>query len=528
MPTRKVAVIGGGPAGLYAARLIRLIDPAAEVVVCERNEPDSATFGFGVGLTESTMKNMAAADPHSAERIRAVSYAGHNLALRTPEATGTSEVLLHGARNLAIGRAELLEVLRALAVEAGVDYRPGAKVDLGDVDVDADVVIAADGVRSAVRTKLSAELGVHETLGRGRYMWCGADFAVDTAFFTARAHPDEGAGFFVAHAYPYRGDRSTFLIEADDVTWADAGLDSFDALVGPGETDVRSIALLQSVFADDLRGRPLLANRTRWARFSTLTLDRWSSGNVVLLGDAAHTAHYTLGSGTKLALEDAIALAEALAAESEVSAAFARYEQRRRPAVERFKHLAARSQRWWESYRARMGEPAERIALSYMTRSGNLTVADYARDQPEVVRRALTALGESPPHEVGGIDDWVLGRPLHDGGLGLSSRVTTHEELAAQGVALCEIDWSAADVWAELADEHVAHVRSLDPSTVVTLSGPDDTVAVGGRFDLAERIRFELRTPVVVAVPHSARAHAAAAIAASRCDAVILTALGEQ
>ncbi|MGE0215943.1 FAD-dependent monooxygenase [Mycolicibacterium sp.] len=504
MKTRAVAVIGGGPAGLYAARLIKLADPAAEVVVHERIGIDTETFGFGVGLTESTMANLSAADPETADRIRAVSYAGHNLELRSPHTHTTA--LLHGARNLAIGRAELLSVLCEAAVAAGVDYRPGSKVDLADVD--AEVVVAADGVRSAVRAKLSTELGVHESLGRGRYMWCGVDFAVDAAFFTARIHP--GGGFFVAHAYPYRPDRSTFLIEADDTTWHDAGLHRHDTATEPGNSDTGSIALLQEAFAEDLRGRPLLTNRTRWARFTTLTLQRWSAGNVVLIGDAAHTAHYTLGSGTKLALEDAIALSQALTESPDTATAFARYEQRRRPAVERFKHLAGRSQRWWESYRVRVDAPTELLALSYMTRSGNLAIADYARDQPDVVAAALNPLGDAPPRDLDAIDDWVLTRP---------ARVTTPAELDAAEVPPVRMVWSHPDVWDETADDAIASLRTGD-AAVVHLTGEPDPVAIGARLDFAERIRIELRRTVIVTLPAEARPQAAAAIAAGRCDAV--------
>ncbi|MET0451245.1 MAG: FAD-dependent monooxygenase [Mycobacterium sp.] len=507
MSTRRIAVIGGGPAGLFAARLVKRADPAAEVIVHERNGLNTSTFGFGVGLTESTMSKVAAADADVADRIRAAGYAGHNLELHKPDGGGTQRVLLHGARNLAIGRAELLDVLRAAAIEAGVDYRAGSKVDLANID--ADVVIAADGVRSAVRAKLSTELGVHETLGRGRYMWCGVDFAVDSAFFTARTGDD--GGFFVAHAYPYRADRSTFLIEADDTTWRAAGLDVHDARTGPGQTDVGSIAVLEDVFADDLRGRRLLTNRTRWARFSTLGLDTWSNGNVVLVGDAAHTAHYTLGSGTKLALEDAIALSDALAGHAVIAEAFAHYERHRRPAIDRFKHLAGRSQRWWETYRMRVTAPAERVALSYMTRSGNLGIVDYAHDHPDVVGAALKLLGTEPPRDPDLMQDWVL-----------AGRVTTPAELQHDSELVAQIVWSETDPWSESADVVVNGLRTRHPGAVTYLVGANDEAAVGGRLDIAERIKLETSRRVVVALPETARAQGAAAIATGRCDALVM------
>jgi anthraniloyl-CoA monooxygenase len=508
--SRKVEVIGGGPAGLYAARLIKLADPQTEVVVHERSKGSAETFGFGVGLTESTMKNLAEADRVTADRIREASYAGHTLDFRSRD----SSLSLHGARNLAIGRATLLGILTEAAIGAGVDYRPGSIAD--PTTVDADIVIAADGVRSVVRQQLAADLGVHTSLGRSRFVWCGTDFAVDSAFFTA-VTTDRGT--FIVHAYPYAEDRSTFLIEVDEETWKSAGLDRLDATVAAGETDDASVSLLEEVFAKELLGRSLLTNRTRWGRFTTLTLDRWSAGNVVLLGDAAHTAHYTLGSGTKLALEDAIALADSVAGSSTVPDAFADYEQRRRPPVERFRRLAGRSQRWWDSYALRSSRPMEEIALSYMTRAGNLGIADYAADQPDAVRKALAPLGATPPADRERLDDWVLSRPVDLNGLTFEHRDLQASDL--RDIAIEQIAWTEPDVWNETADIEIERLRSGDD--LVLLTGPDDDGSVGARIDMAERTRLETTRPVVVALPERVRFHGAAGIAASRCDAVLTT-----
>lgn len=492
MSQRTIAVIGGGPAGLFAARLIKLNQPSAEVTVYERNGQDTATFGFGVGLTESTMANITRADPVAAERIRAASRAGHDLKLR--HATG--DVVLHGARNLAIGRAELLVELNALAVACGVRIEYGARVGVDDLD--ADVIVAADGVRSATRARYAERLGVHESLGRGRYMWCGIDFAVDSAFFAARTRGD---ALFVTHAYPYTEDRSTFLLEADDESFEAAGLAAFDAAAAPGESDSASLELLSEVFSDDLKQRPLLGNRSRWARFSTIGLDHWSTGNVVLLGDAAHTAHYTLGSGTKLALEDAIALADALAAQSDVPAAFAAYEAARRPSVDRFKLLAGRSQRWWESYRLRYRQPTEQLALSYMTRAGNLTVADFAQHEPITATAALRELGAEPPTDPSELTDWILSRAASFAPDEITARIT----------------WTEPDVWGQAADDAIA---AIERGGVVEISGPSDDV--GARIDFAERLRLTGHARSIIVVPNAFRGQAAAAIATGRTDAVHL------
>lgn len=512
--TPRVEIIGGGPGGLYLARLLKLGRPAMDVVVHERMAGAAQTFGFGVGLTESTMRNMRAADPETAEATRAASYGGHELRLHGVDGM----VPLHGARNLAIGRARLLDVLGQAALAAGVEVRRGSAMDVASVE--ADIVVGADGVGSATREKYAAELGVHASLGRTRFVWCGADFAVDAAYFSAVRR---GESLFVAHAYPYAADRSTFLIEADDLTWRDAGLDVLDQRVAPGQTDTASVELLEDVFAPDLRGRRLLTNRTRWSRFRELRLDRWAHDNMVLLGDAAHTAHYTLGSGTKLALEDAIALAQAILGEGSVPAAFAAYEETRRPPVERFKQLAQRSQAWWDSYRHRHAWPAARLALSYMTRSGNITLGDFAREEPDVVGDALSWLGAPLPASADGrrLEEWVLSRPLREGDLVLPARQVRRAALNS-AAPVHEVEWRDPDVWGERADALIVRVAGAGDCPVL-LTGPADPRMVLARVDLAERIRLETARPVGVQLPEPMPALAATTIAAERADFVVVS-----
>lgn len=507
--TKSIAVIGGGPAGLYLARLVKMADPTSEVVVHERMDATAQTFGFGVGLTESTMRNLHGADPETSERVRAASHVGHELHLHGHDGV----VPLHGARNLAIGRARLLEILAEAATSVGVEIRRGVQVDA--TSLRADVIVAADGVGSATREKFAADFGVGSHLGRSRFVWCGADFAVDAAFFCA---VERGDSLFVAHAYPYAPDRSTFLIEVDDVTWQDSGLDELDQQVTPGETDEASVALLEDVFAEQLRGRRLLTNRTRWSRFTNLTLDHWSVDNVVLLGDAAHTAHYTLGSGTKLALEDAIALAQALTGADSVQDAFAAYEAARRAPIERFKKLAHRSQAWWDSYRHRHHWSADRLALSYMTRSGNLTLRDYAQEQLPAARRALSWLGPEVPDGLPDLEAWVLDRPFSDHGLDLPTRRVTPHALNS-AAAVQEISWTDADVWGEAADEVVARLNG-NGALPVLVTGPPD-LDPSPRIDLAERLRQGLDRPVGVRLDAAGTSLAATVVAAGRADFVV-------
>ena len=512
MTRRRIAIIGGGPAGLYAARLLKTARPDWAVTVYERTQGSRETFGFGVVLTGSTLANLTEADPYSAADIRAVGHVGHSLRLMR----GSQSIDLHGARNLAIARRSLLDVLTQHARAAGVEIEIGQRVDAAALD--ADIVIAADGVRSGTRSKLASELGADISVGRGRYLWCGTDFALENSLFSpARTEH----GMFVAHAYPYAGNRSTFLIETGDATWRAAGMDDSDRATAPGGSDEYSLRYLQQAFAAELGGHRLLGNRSRWLPFHTVHLRRWSHGNTVLIGDAAHTAHYTLGSGTKLAMEDAIALSRALLDESDIATAFAAYEQARRPFVERFQRLAARSQRWWESFPLRLDRPLPTLALGFLTRTGNIELGRLGATSDQPLLDALSELHGEPlgelPHDPAG---WVLDRPINVEGRCLASRVTDSAETLDRAAV---IEWSGADPWNELGDATVDTLRNSAQRTAL-VRGADDLTAVQGRIDLAERLKLELNRTVIVQLPETARAEAAAAVACGRCDLVTFSA----
>ena len=511
MPARRVDVVGGGPAGLYAARLLKLNRPDWEVTVHERMRGSGDTFGFGVVLTGSTLDNLENADPISAADIRRVSHAGHALRLHR----GTERIQLHGARNLAIGRNALLDVLDQHARAAGVHVRSGEHIDT--ITLNADIVIAADGVRSATREKLAAELGADVHVGRGLYLWCGAPFALTDSIF-APTHTEDG--LFVAHAYPYTPDRSTFLIETDEATWHHAGMDAMATDTPTGDSDRTSLRYLEHAFATELGGHALLGNRSRWSRFYTVHLDRWSHDNIVLIGDAAHTAHYTLGSGTKLALEDAIALSDNLLAESDIATAFANYEQQRRPAVTRFQHLAARSQRWWESFPHRAHRPLPVLATGFMTRAGNLDLNRLAHNSPALVRAGLETYSDTTiSHLPADPTSWVLDQPWSHRTLTMPTRVITNP--ATLGT-VTHLAWSRPDPWTADADAVLDTARA-STDEVVRLSGDQHPAGVQGRIDLAERIRLELHRPVLVDLPNHTRAEAAAALLCGRCDLVHFT-----
>ena len=515
----KIAVLGGGPAGLYAARLLRLADPHREVTVHDQNEPET-TFGFGVALGARTQRNLETADPDTLTEILAAAHP-HDMSMRVGERVAR----VPGGALVAIARTELLSVLTRHAEKAGVTLRHGERVAAADLD--ADLVIAADGVSSATRTALADELGARIDVGRGLYLWAGTGFALDEAVF---APVTTEHGTFVAHAYPYAPDRSTFLVEVDTDGWRRAGFDASTAATAPEASDETSLEYLSEAFAAVLRGHRLVGNRTRWLRFRTVSCERWAHGNLVLLGDAAHTAHYSIGSGTKLAMEDAIALCSALQAEPDLHRALGRYQAERKPAVRRLQDIARRSQRWWDSFPQRTDLPVDQLTVAYMTRAGNVSLDRFATSTPEVTRDGLAQYGAADPATVS-LDrpaEWVLNRPL----AGYPTRVVTRDRFQlgrgdsapAPGLpALIEIAAVPADPWGAAADELVDRVRgcrTVGWRGVWIATGQDRAGLLSG-LELAERFRLA-GALVVTEGPHEFAADLAAGLAAARTDLVAL------
>ena len=199
-------------------------------------------------------------------------------------------------------------------------------------------------------------------------------------------------GVFVTHAYPYAADRSTFLVETDEATWRSAGFDSTTAALEPDASDDVALDYLSDVFARHLGGHRLIGNRTRWLQFRTVRCARWHDGRTVLLGDAAHTAHYSVGSGTKLAMEDAIALVTALGEADDLETALTAYTAARRPSVARIQDIAERSRRWWDSFPERLDLPVEQLLVAYMSRAGNVPLDRFAASSPDVVCSGVGAV----------------------------------------------------------------------------------------------------------------------------------------
>lgn len=523
MRLRKVAVLGGGPGGLYAARLLKLAQPECDVAVHEQGVPDR-TFGFGVGLAAGTQRKLAAADAETLQDIVASGHR-HDMQMRVRGRFAT----VHNDALIGVARTRLLAVLQEHAERSGVVLTFGERTTVDELD--ADLVIAADGVGSATRTARSDAFGATVEQGEGLYLWAGTGFALEHALF----EPVETEfGTFVTHAYPYQPDRSTFLVETDEETWRRAGLEKARDGLSTDATDEASLRYLEQVFADALHGQPLMGNRTQWLRFRTVRAQRWHAGNVVLLGDAAHTAHYSIGSGTKLAMEDAIELVAALGAADDLPSALTAYEHVRRPAVERLQGLARRSQQWWESFPERLDLQVDRLMVAYMSRAGNVPLARFTQSSPDVVGRALADYaGEAPESvEPPGVAQWVLDRPLRRAEGCLPARRAAPELLppvrdpaGAGPGSLVRLTVGAGSAWSPAGSALVERARRLraQGSAGVWLVGPADRDAVLDRLDLAERIRRDTGLLTIAALPAADAELAAAALVSGRVDLVDLT-----
>lgn len=505
----RIAVLGGGPGGLYAARLLKLSHPHAEVAVYEQSPPDQ-TFGFGVGLAPRTLRNLREADPDSHEAIVAAAHP-HEVAMQV----GDQIVRLASGDSVAIGRTTLLAVLQKQAQAAGVDLHFGARRTAAELD--ADLIIAADGINSSTRTQSSEAFEPCIDTGDGFYLWCGTDFALPTAIFTPVTTEH---GTFVAHAYPYARDRSTFLIEADEDTWRRAGFDLSTEVTDLRDSDETSLRYLQSAFAETLQNHQLIGNRTRWMRFRTISCGRWHSGNVVLLGDAAHTAHYSIGSGTKLAMEDAIALDNALKVASTLDEALTEYERARRPDVEHLQRIAHRSALWWESFPQRMDLPLDQLMIAYMTRAGKVSVTQFHDFAPALVRKGLADYAGVPVEAVPttGILAWILEQPLDRDGDRFDRRIAPSDLRNAATTAVIEIDVESA--W---SPEATALVEAAPPAHTLWLTGAPDRDALLTRLDLAERLRRHTDAILVVDAPDSCRDDVAAGLASARIHLAYFT-----
>lgn len=408
----KVCCIGGGPAGLYLAIQMKLADPSHEVVVHERNRVDDP-FGFGVVFSDATGDNLAAADPETYAAMADQFHCWDDIHIHYRGALSTSTG--HGFSGLA--RAALLEILARRARALGVDVRFRSEVPDVVAVAGADLVVAADGINSGVREWLAGAFRPTLDVRPNRFVWLGTTrpFPAFTFHFKADRH-----GLWRVHAYQYErhrgGGQSTFIVEATEETWRRTGLAADD--------EAATVAFCEALFAHELDGHGLVGNRSHWRQFVTVRNERWSHAlevdgrrvPVVLVGDAAHTAHFSIGSGTKLAMEDAIALASALAQHGEPGAAVAAYEAERRPVVESTQRAAQVSMQWFEETERYMEMEPIQFAFNLLTRSLRVTHDNLKVRDPGFVERVDGWYASSTSASNGGGDGAPGGSEALEGG----------------------------------------------------------------------------------------------------------------
>ena len=405
----RIAVLGAGPAGLYCALLLKKADPAHTITVYERNAPD-ATYGWGVVFSDRTLAAFQEADHKT---YRAIS--DHFVLWDAIDTYYHGELVRCGGHVFAgLARKQLLAILQARCIELGVSLKFHAEVsDLAELG-EPDLIIAADGVNSLARRVHAATLTPSITYGKARYIWLGTDKVLDAFTFIFRANE---AGLFQVHSYPFDGTTSTFIVECAEDVWQRAGLEE--------ASEAESVAYCERLFAPELAGQRLLPNNSKWISFPTLTCASWHVGNVVLLGDAAHTAHFSIGSGTKLAMEDAIALANAIEQYPDLERALAEYEMERKPVVELFQAAAAESQTYFESVKRYASLPPLQFTFNLLTRSGRVSYDDLRLRDPRIgmaVDRDFASRNQQAAELAAPPPTFV---PFHTGSRGLENRIVT-------------------------------------------------------------------------------------------------------
>ena len=424
----RYAVIGGGPSGLYFALLAKKANPSDEVLVVERNPPD-ATFGWGVVFSEETLGALRDADYETFTEI-GESFARWNaidIYYRDTMVRSRGHVFTGISRKL------LLNILQRRCRALGVRLEFEREVrDVAELE-GADLIVGADGINGLVRRTygefFKPQIATHPT----KYVWFGSDLPLDAFTFIFRRNDD---GLFQVHAYPFDARTCTFIVECPEDAWRRAGLES--------ASEAQSIAYCEALFQPELRGRRLMSNRSLWVNFLTLRQESWHHGKVVLLGDAAHTAHFSIGSGTKLAMEDSIALVDALRRHEDLGAALNDYEMERQPIVERFQEAALESSSYFEHVSRYAQFDPRQFAFNLLTRSRRITYINLTQRDPELVRTVdswFAAAATGSPDGAVRLSPPPMFTPLRIGELTIPNRavVTAGPDLdaaASQGAGL--------------------------------------------------------------------------------------------
>jgi anthraniloyl-CoA monooxygenase len=367
----KINIIGGGAAGLYFAILMKKAQAAHRIKIYERNGPND-TFGWGVVFSGKTLANLRAADGTSHAEITKEFSAWDNVDV----VHRSEKVSIHGNSFSGIARLQLLKILQRRAEELGVEIEFHTEIhNIEELRNDCDLLVAADGVNSTVRLNYVEQLQPELDLRTNRYIWYGTNQLFHGLTLTFR---ENSAGVFAAHSYKFNPTTSTFIVECDPETWDKAGFERMS------DEDTR--AHLGEVFAEDLQGHKLLSNNSKWINFLLVKNKNWFFENVVLIGDALHTAHFSIGSGTKLAMEDAIALAESFQQNTNVSDALTHFTETRRPVILDYQAAAFESMLWFENAASYMHLSPLELAFSLMTRSGRVSYEDLKRRDPAFIR----------------------------------------------------------------------------------------------------------------------------------------------
>jgi anthraniloyl-CoA monooxygenase len=372
----KINVIGGGPAGMYFAILMKKADAARDIVIYERNGPDD-TFGWGVVFSGKTLANLGETDAESHARITRDFETWDNVDV----VHRAEKISIHGNSFSGIARIRLLKILQRRCEELGIQIKFRTDItDFESLKTNCELLVGADGVNSTVREKHQKFFQPSLRVRPNKYIWYGTNQLFHGLTLTFR---ESSAGVFAAHSYKFNPTTSTFIVECDPQTWSNAGFATMP------EEQAREY--LAEVFSRDLKGHPLLSNNSKWINFVLVKNKRWSfhadklkaRAPVVLLGDALHTAHFSIGSGTKLAMEDAIALKQSFDETSDIRAALPRFEEMRKPIIEDYQAAAFESMRWFENAREYMHLKPIALAYSLMKRSGRVDDEELRKRDPQ-------------------------------------------------------------------------------------------------------------------------------------------------